>query len=70
MASNSSKQGDGFMETARLIAGDNPPRWLLFPNQVIQADDLAIVDVALRETGERRTLVFKNRDIQALVGSF
>jgi hypothetical protein len=28
MASNSSTDGDGFMETARLIAGENPPRWL------------------------------------------
>jgi hypothetical protein len=25
-----------------------------------------MVDVALRETGERRTLVFENRDIQAM----
>jgi hypothetical protein len=28
MSSNSSKDGEGFMETARLIAGENPPRWL------------------------------------------
>jgi hypothetical protein len=28
MASHSSKDGEGFIETARLIAGDNPPRWL------------------------------------------
>jgi hypothetical protein len=27
-ASHSSKHGDGFMESARLIAGENPPRWL------------------------------------------
>jgi hypothetical protein len=28
MSSNSSKLGDSFMETARLIAGEDPPRWL------------------------------------------
>jgi hypothetical protein len=28
MSSNSSTDGEGFMETARLIAGENPPRWL------------------------------------------
>jgi hypothetical protein len=28
MSSHSSKDGEGFMETARLIAGENPPRWL------------------------------------------
>jgi hypothetical protein len=28
MSSHSSKDGGGFMETARLIAGENPPRWL------------------------------------------
>ena len=28
MASHSSKNGDGFIEIARLIAGQNPPRWL------------------------------------------
>ncbi len=29
MASNSSNHGDGFMKSARLIAGENPPRWLV-----------------------------------------
>jgi hypothetical protein len=35
---------------------------------VIRADDLAraMVDVALQEEGERRTVVFENRDIQAI----
>jgi hypothetical protein len=28
MSSNSSKDGDGFMETARLVAGESPPSWL------------------------------------------
>ena len=42
---------------------------LLFPNQVIPADDLAraMVDVALRETGERAAVVLENRDIRAMV---
>ena len=42
---------------------------LLFPNQVIAADDLAraMVDVAVRETGETGGLVFENRDIRAMV---
>jgi len=42
---------------------------VLFPNQVIRADDLAraMVDVAVQETGERRGLIFENRDIQAIV---
>jgi uncharacterized protein YbjT (DUF2867 family) len=44
---------------------------LLFPNQVIRADDLgwAMVDVALRQTQERQHLVFENRDIRAIVKS-
>jgi hypothetical protein len=29
ISSHSSKDGEGFMETARLIAGENPPRWLV-----------------------------------------
>jgi hypothetical protein len=42
---------------------------MLFPSQVIRADDLsrAMVDVAVRETGERQGLIFENRDILALV---
>jgi hypothetical protein len=28
MSSNSSTDGEGFMETARLVAGEKPPRWL------------------------------------------
>jgi uncharacterized protein YbjT (DUF2867 family) len=41
---------------------------VLFPNQVIRADDLAgsMVDVAVRRTGERGGLVFENRDIRLL----
>jgi len=42
---------------------------LLVPNQVIRADDLAraMVDVAVRETGEIGRFVFENRDIRAMV---
>ncbi|HEX7139355.1 MAG TPA: NAD-dependent epimerase/dehydratase family protein [Vicinamibacterales bacterium] len=42
-----------------------------FPNQVIRADDLAraMVDVAVRDMGERTPLVLENRDIRAMVAS-
>jgi hypothetical protein len=41
---------------------------MLFPNQVIPADDLGrtMVDVAIRETGDRGGLVLENRDIRAM----
>jgi len=57
--------------TYRLLRTVYPAFRKLFPNQVIQADDLAraMVDVAVRETGERRTLVLENRDIRAMVES-
>ena len=44
---------------------------LLFPNQVIRADELAwaMVDVVLRQTQERHGLVFENRDIRAMIES-
>lgn len=53
----------------RLLRGIYPVFRVLFPNQVIRADDLAraMVDVAIQETGERRSLVFENRDIRAMV---
>jgi uncharacterized protein YbjT (DUF2867 family) len=53
----------------RLLRGIYPAFRVLFPNQVIRADDLAraMVEVAVRETGERRGLIFENRDIQAIV---
>jgi len=55
----------------RLLRGIYPVFRVLFPNQVIRADDLAraMVDVAIQETGERRSLVFENRDIRAIVKS-
>jgi uncharacterized protein YbjT (DUF2867 family) len=45
-------------------------RWF-FPNQVIQADDLAraMVDVAFRGTGKHEGQIFENHDIRAMVES-
>jgi hypothetical protein len=44
---------------------------MLFPNQVIRADELAraMVDIAVRGKREREGLVFENRDIRALAAS-
>jgi hypothetical protein len=44
---------------------------LVFPNQVIRADDLArvMVDAAVRGTAPRTGPVFENRDILAMVES-
>jgi hypothetical protein len=44
---------------------------VLFPNQVIRADDLAraMVDAAVAGTSERTSSVFENRDIRAMVAS-
>jgi uncharacterized protein YbjT (DUF2867 family) len=55
----------------RLLRAIYPLFRLLFPNQVIRADDLAqaMVDVAVWRTGERGGLVFENRDIRAMVES-
>jgi uncharacterized protein YbjT (DUF2867 family) len=55
----------------RLIRALYPVFRLLFPNQVIRADDLgwAMVDVVLGQTRERQGLVFGNRDIRAMVKS-
>jgi uncharacterized protein YbjT (DUF2867 family) len=56
----------------RLLRAIYPAFQLLFPNQVIRADDLAraMVDVAVRGTEEREGPVFENRDIRAIVKSF
>ena len=53
----------------RLLRVIYPAFRVLFPNQVIRADHLAraMVDVAIRETGERGGLVMENRDIRAMV---
>src|SRR5579871_531305 len=52
----------------RFLRAIYPVFLALFPNQVIQADDLAraMVDVAIRETRERGGLVLENRDIRAM----
>jgi uncharacterized protein YbjT (DUF2867 family) len=56
----------------RLLRAIYPAFRLLFPNQVIRADDLgrAMVDVALQKTAERESQIFENRDIRAMVESF
>jgi uncharacterized protein YbjT (DUF2867 family) len=53
----------------RLLRAIYPLFRVLFPNQVIPADDLAraMVDVAVRETEKTGGLVFENRDIRARV---
>jgi len=55
----------------RLLRAIYPAFRVLFPNQVIQADDLAraMVDVVVRVGQEPRSLVFENRDIRAIVKS-
>src|SRR5580693_2376973 len=55
----------------RLLRAIYPAFRLLFPNQVIRADDLgwAMVEVVRRQTQERQGLVFENRDIRAMVKS-
>lgn len=55
----------------RLMRAIYPAFRMLFPNQVIRADDLgrAMVDVIISRTGERRSLVLENRDIRAMVRS-
>ena len=55
----------------RLLRMIYPVFRVLFPNQVIRADDLAhaMVDVTIRKRGERGSLVFENRDIRAMVKS-
>jgi uncharacterized protein YbjT (DUF2867 family) len=57
--------------TYRLLRRIYPAFRVLFPNQVIRADALAraMVDIALRGTGERESLVLENRDIREIVES-
>ncbi|HEY6346422.1 MAG TPA: hypothetical protein VIY49_33445 [Bryobacteraceae bacterium] len=56
----------------RLLRAIYPAFRVLFPNQVIRADDLgrAMVDVVVRGTVEHENLVFENRDIRAMVKSY
>ena len=53
----------------RLMRVIYPVFRVLFPDQVIRADDLAhaMVDVAVRGTEDRQNWVFENRDIRAIV---
>lgn len=55
----------------RLLRAIYPAFRVLFPNQVIRADDLAraMVDVAVRETGTTKSLVLENRDIRTMIAS-
>jgi len=55
----------------RLMRAIYPVFRVLFPSQVIRADELAkaMIDVAIIERGERRSLIFENRDIRAMVKS-
>jgi uncharacterized protein YbjT (DUF2867 family) len=55
----------------RLLRGIYPAFRVLFPNQVIRADDLArvMVDAAVQGTQQRDGPVFENRDIRAMVAS-
>ena len=55
----------------RLLRTIYPAFRVLFPNQVIRADDLALamVNVAVGESGEHQGSVFENRDIRAMVES-
>jgi hypothetical protein len=55
----------------RLLRAVYPAFRALFPDQVIRADDLAraMVDVAVRETSQRQSVVFENRDIREMVTS-
>ena len=57
--------------TYRWLRAIYPALRVLFPNQVIRADDLAraMVDVALRRAGKPGGSVFENRDIRAMIPS-
>jgi uncharacterized protein YbjT (DUF2867 family) len=53
----------------RVLRAIYPAFRMLFPNQVIRADELArtMVDVVVRDIEKRRNAVFENRDIRAMV---
>jgi uncharacterized protein YbjT (DUF2867 family) len=57
--------------TYRLLRTVYPVFRVLFPNQVIRADDLAraMVDLVLRQTQESQVLILENRDIRSMVES-
>jgi uncharacterized protein YbjT (DUF2867 family) len=55
----------------RLLRAIYPVFRVLFPNQVIPADDLAraMVDIAVRRIGKPERQIFENRDIRAMAKS-
>jgi uncharacterized protein YbjT (DUF2867 family) len=55
----------------RLLRAVYPAFRMLFPDLVIRSDDLAraMVDVSARETEERASCIFENRDILAMINS-
>ena len=55
----------------RVLRAIYPAFRVLFPDQVIRADDLArvMVNVVVRVGQEPRSVVFENRDIRAIVKS-
>jgi uncharacterized protein YbjT (DUF2867 family) len=55
----------------RLLRAVYPAFRMLFPGLVIRSDDLGrvMVDVSVRQTKERESRVFENRDIVAMVNS-
>ena len=55
----------------RLLRAIYPAFRVLFPNQAIRADDLALamLNVAVRESGEHQGSVFENRDIRTMAES-
>jgi uncharacterized protein YbjT (DUF2867 family) len=56
----------------RVLRAIYPAFQMLFPNQVIRADDLAqaMVNVVVQKTAEHQSRVFENRDIRAMISSF
>jgi uncharacterized protein YbjT (DUF2867 family) len=56
----------------RLLRSIYPAFRMLFPNQVIRADDLArgMVDVVVRGTDKPESHILENRDIRAMVKSY
>jgi uncharacterized protein YbjT (DUF2867 family) len=58
--------------TYRLMRAIYPAFRMLFPNQLIRADDLAraMVNVVVQKTAERKNRVFENRDIRIMIRSF
>src|SRR5258708_412445 len=55
----------------RILRAIYPAFSVLFPNQVIRADDLAraMVDIVVRVGQEPRSVVFENREIRAIIRS-